>query len=54
MALTGAAEGLELDIAVPAIENGALLPSSGLTRIASARERATAFAQRLASIEAQP
>jgi glutamyl-tRNA synthetase len=54
LALTGAAEGLELDIAVPAIENGALLPSSGLTRIASARERATAFAQRLASIEAQP
>ena len=52
LALTGAAEGLELDVAVPAIERGAQLQSSGIKRIASARERAAAFAQRLASIEA--
>jgi hypothetical protein len=52
LALTGAAEGLELDVAVPAIEKGALLQSTGLTPIASARERATMFAQCLASIEA--
>jgi len=52
LALTGAAEGLELDVAVPAIDRGAQLPSSGITRIASARERAAAFAQCLASIEA--
>ena len=52
LAVTGAAEGLELDVAVPAIEKGALLQSTGLTPIASARERATMFAQCLASIEA--
>jgi nondiscriminating glutamyl-tRNA synthetase len=52
LALTGAAEGLELDVAVPAIERGAQLQSSGITRIASARARAAAFAQCLASIEA--
>jgi nondiscriminating glutamyl-tRNA synthetase len=52
LALTGAAEGLELDVAVPAIERGALLQSSGITSIASARARAAAFAQRLAAIEA--
>jgi len=44
LALTGAAEGLELDAAVPAIERGALLTSSGIRRIPSARERATEFA----------
>ena len=52
LALTGEAEGIELDIAVPAIERGALLGRvevdlqvglSGLRRIASARERAAAF-----------
>ena len=52
LALTGAAEGLELDIAVPAIERGAMLQSSGITPIVSASERATTFAQRLASVEA--
>lgn len=50
LALTGEGEGLELDLAVPAIEAGALLESSGLKRIASAHERATEFAQCLASL----
>jgi nondiscriminating glutamyl-tRNA synthetase len=49
LALTGAAEGLELDISVPAVERGALLPSSGMKRIASARERAVEFARLLGS-----
>jgi nondiscriminating glutamyl-tRNA synthetase len=52
LALTGAAEGLELDIAVPAIERGGLLRSTGITRIMSARERAGEFARSLASREA--
>ena len=51
LALTGAAEGLELDIAVPAIERGALLRSTGITRIISARERAAAFADGVAALE---
>jgi len=48
--LTGEQEGLELDLAVPAIERGAALVSgdSGFVRIAGARERATAFAELLA------
>jgi hypothetical protein len=78
LALTGEAEGIELDIAVPAIERGALLgrPAeadlstsakaavdapkrereggqvgvSGLRRIASARERAAAFATAVRAI----
>jgi len=45
LALTGAAEGLELDVAVPAIEKGALLQSSGIRPIASARQRAIEFAR---------
>jgi glutamyl-tRNA synthetase/nondiscriminating glutamyl-tRNA synthetase len=49
LALTGEPEGMELDIAVPAIERGALLVSSGLRGIASAAERAAAFAAELAS-----
>ena len=57
LALTGEAEGIELDIAVPAIERGALLGRpqgsveadlqvglSGIRRIPSARERAVEFA----------
>ena len=44
LALTGEAEGIELDISVPAIERGAALGASGIRRIASARERAAAFA----------
>ena len=47
LALTGEAEGIELDIAVPAIERGALLGSSGIRRILSARERAVEFAAAL-------
>ena len=61
LALTGEAEGIELDLAVPAIERGALVgraagdPAgadlqvglSGLRRIASPRERAMSFAQAL-------
>jgi nondiscriminating glutamyl-tRNA synthetase len=54
LALTGEGEGIELDVAVPAIERGALLGGveadrevglSGFRRIASARERAASFAQ---------
>ena len=48
LALTGEAEGIELDIAVPAIERGALLEGSGIRRIASARTRAAEFARALA------
>jgi glutamyl-tRNA synthetase/nondiscriminating glutamyl-tRNA synthetase len=44
LVLTGEAEGLELDIAVPAIEAGARLPSSSLRPVLSARARARAFA----------
>jgi glutamyl/glutaminyl-tRNA synthetase len=45
LALTGEAEGLELDLAVPAIERGAALASpSGIRKIPAARERAEAFA----------
>jgi glutamyl-tRNA synthetase/nondiscriminating glutamyl-tRNA synthetase len=50
LALTGEAEGLELDLAVPAIERGAALQMSGVRPIAGARDRATAFASAL-SIE---
>jgi glutamyl-tRNA synthetase/nondiscriminating glutamyl-tRNA synthetase len=49
LALTGAAEGIELDIAVPAIERGALRGRpEGIGRILSARERAAEFAAALA------
>ena len=45
IALTGESGGPELDLAVPAIDRGALLPAdAGLVRILSARERAKAFA----------
>jgi nondiscriminating glutamyl-tRNA synthetase len=44
LALTGESEGLELDVAVPAIERGADLPEdSGIRRILSARARARGF-----------
>ena len=47
--LTGEGGGPELDLAVPAIERGALLPGdTGLTRIAGARDRARAFADAVA------
>jgi glutamyl-tRNA synthetase len=48
LALTGEAEGLELDLAVPAIERGAALENSGIVRIISARNRAIQFARALA------
>ena len=46
LALTGEPEGLELDLAVPAIERGAMLPeSSGIRRIQGAAGRAAEFAR---------
>jgi glutamyl/glutaminyl-tRNA synthetase len=48
VALTGAAGGPELDLAVPAIERGAELPAdAGLAPILGCRERAAAFAEAL-------
>ena len=47
VALTGEPEGLELDVAVPAIERGAQLAASGFRPIPSARERAAEFASHL-------
>jgi hypothetical protein len=45
LALTGEAEGVELDLAVPAIEQGALLDagSTGISSIPSAAQRAADF-----------
>ncbi|MEQ1760377.1 MAG: glutamate--tRNA ligase [Vicinamibacterales bacterium] len=43
LALTGEPEGMELDLAVPAIERGAGLSASGLHPIAGASARAEAF-----------
>jgi glutamyl/glutaminyl-tRNA synthetase len=44
IALTGRAEGPELDLTVPAIDRGAELPpGTGLPRIVGCRERAAAF-----------
>jgi nondiscriminating glutamyl-tRNA synthetase len=49
-ALTGDTGGPELDLAVPAIDRGALLPASArVAPVASCRERAIAFAQRVNS-----
>ena len=49
VALTGAAGGPELDVAVPAIDRGAELPEdAGLAPILGCRERAAAFAAALA------
>jgi len=47
LALTGEPEGLELDIAVPAIEAGAALQGGGIRTIPGAAERAREFASRL-------
>jgi nondiscriminating glutamyl-tRNA synthetase len=48
VALTGRAEGPELDLAVPAIDRGAdLPPSAGIPKILGNRERAAAFAAAL-------
>jgi glutamyl-tRNA synthetase/nondiscriminating glutamyl-tRNA synthetase len=49
VALTGRAEGPELDLAVPAIDRGAALPAdAGVPAILACRERAAAFAETLA------
>ena len=49
LALTGRAEGPELDLAVPAIDRGAELPpGTGVPPILGCRERAAAFARALA------
>jgi glutamyl-tRNA synthetase/nondiscriminating glutamyl-tRNA synthetase len=48
VALTGESAGPELDLAVPAIDRGASLPSSaGIARISSVRDRAATFARAL-------
>ncbi len=48
VALTGEAGGPELDVSVPAIDRGALLPpASGLAQIIGCRERAAEFAKRV-------
>lgn len=47
LALTGETEGLELDLAVPAIEGGATLHASGIKPIMGAAERAREFAAAL-------
>ena len=48
LALTGASDGPELDLLVPAIERGVdLKPSSGLAPIVGARDRARSFAETL-------
>jgi glutamyl/glutaminyl-tRNA synthetase len=47
LAMTGEPEGLELDLAVPAIERGAMLQASAIRKIRSARERAAEFASAL-------
>jgi glutamyl/glutaminyl-tRNA synthetase len=48
VALTGRAEGPELDLAVPAIDSGADLPrEAGIPAIMGCRERAAAFASAL-------
>ena len=52
LVLTGEPEGLELDAAVPAIERGARLTSSGFKPILSARDRAERFAKALGEIPA--
>jgi len=52
VALTGRAEGPELDLAIPAIDRGAELPEdSGLPRILGCRERAAAFLAALSGSE---
>jgi hypothetical protein len=47
LVLTGEPEGLELDVAVPAIERGAALGAGGVKPIASAAARAAQFAAAL-------
>ena len=47
LALTGEAEGMELDVAVPLIEGAAQLEGTGMRPVAGARERAAEFARLL-------
>jgi glutamyl/glutaminyl-tRNA synthetase len=48
VALTGRAEGPELDLAIPAIDSGADLPAdAGIPKILGCRERAAAFVRAL-------
>jgi glutamyl/glutaminyl-tRNA synthetase len=52
IALTGRAEGPELDLAVPAIDRGAELPpDAGIPKIVGCRERAAQFAYTLLRVE---
>jgi hypothetical protein len=51
LALTGRADGPELDLAVPAIDRGAELPARAVVpRILGCRERAAMFAAAVANI----
>jgi glutamyl-tRNA synthetase/nondiscriminating glutamyl-tRNA synthetase len=52
LALTGESEGLELDLAVPAMERGARLESGGIRPIVGASERASAFRRELERLAA--
>jgi hypothetical protein len=52
VALTGRAEGPELDLLVPAIDRGAELPANaGIPKIIGCRERAAAFVVALGNLE---
>jgi len=52
LALTGRAEGPELDLAVPAIDRGAELPAdAGIPKIVGNRERAAAFVAALERVD---
>ena len=51
LVLTGETDGLELDLAVPAIEAGASLEASGIRPILGAAERASAFASALSTAQ---
>src|SRR4030095_15378073 len=50
LALTGEKEGLELDLAVPANQDGTVLPPAGITPIPGAAERAREFASALGAL----
>ena len=52
LVLTGESEGLELDLAVPAMERGARISGSGIRRILGASERASAFRSELERLTA--
>ena len=52
LALTGESSGMELDLAVPAIERGAAVRGHGLAPVPSARERADAFARAIGALGA--